>query len=126
MRKPASVTSFRPALIWELGGRFKRTRSRAIRFTCYNPQTMFPPASIGHSGRREAFLVAAEVTRRTAGANMSPPRYLGGYGFCFHGARAELNRRSQVCEILTDTGTRAAGNGLVEHQGIAPCTSAWK
>ncbi len=38
--------------------------------------------------------------------------------------KAELNRRSQACEVLTGTGVRVAR--MVEHQGIAPCNPAWK
>jgi hypothetical protein len=38
--------------------------------------------------------------------------------------KAELNRRSQACEVLTGTGVRIAR--MVEHQGIAPCNPAWK
>jgi hypothetical protein len=39
-------------------------------------------------------------------------------------AKAELNRRSQACEVLTGTGVRIAR--MVEHQGIAPCIPVWK
>jgi len=38
--------------------------------------------------------------------------------------KAELNRRSQACEILTGTGVRVAR--MVEYQGIAPRNPAWK
>jgi hypothetical protein len=38
----------------------------------------------------------------------------------------ELNHRSQACEVLTGTGIRVAKNKMVEHEGIAPSTSAWK
>jgi hypothetical protein len=38
--------------------------------------------------------------------------------------KAELNRRSQVCETLAGTGVRIAR--VVEHQGIAPCIPVWK
>ena len=38
--------------------------------------------------------------------------------------KAELNRRSQTCEVLAGTGVRVAR--MVEHQGIAPCNPAWK
>jgi hypothetical protein len=38
--------------------------------------------------------------------------------------KAELNRRGQVCEVLTGTGVRVAR--MVEHQGSAPCNPAWK
>ena len=38
--------------------------------------------------------------------------------------KAELNRRSQACEVLTGTGVRVAR--MVEHQGIAPRNPAWK
>jgi hypothetical protein len=50
-------------------------------------------------------------------------------------AKAELNRRSQACEVLTGTGIRVAENeGLssealakgIERQGIAPCIPVWK
>ena len=40
-------------------------------------------------------------------------------------AMAELNRRSQACEVLTGTGIRVARK-LVEHEGIAPSTPVWK
>ena len=39
-------------------------------------------------------------------------------------AKAELNRRSQACEVLTGTCVRVAE--MVEHQGIAPCIPVWK
>ena len=39
-------------------------------------------------------------------------------------AKAELNHRSQACEVLTGTGVRVAK--LVEHQGSAPCIPVWK
>jgi hypothetical protein len=44
--------------------------------------------------------------------------------------KAELNRRSQACDVLTGTGIRVAemacraeagGRRGIEHQGIAPC-----
>jgi hypothetical protein len=38
--------------------------------------------------------------------------------------KAELNRRSQACEVLTGTGVRVAE--MVGHQGIAPCIPVWK
>ena len=38
--------------------------------------------------------------------------------------KAELNRRSQACKVLTGTGVRVAE--MVEHQGIAPCIPVWK
>jgi hypothetical protein len=38
--------------------------------------------------------------------------------------KAELNRRSQACEVLAGTGIRVAR--MVEHQGIAPCIPVWK
>jgi hypothetical protein len=39
-------------------------------------------------------------------------------------AKAELNRRSQACDVLAGTGVRVAE--MVEHQGIAPCIPVWK
>ena len=39
-------------------------------------------------------------------------------------AKAELNHRSQACEVLTGTGVRVAK--MVEHQGSAPCIPVWK
>ena len=42
-------------------------------------------------------------------------------------AMAELNRRSQACEVLAGTGIRVAKKAkLVEHEGIAPSTPVWK
>jgi hypothetical protein len=38
--------------------------------------------------------------------------------------KAELNRRSQVCETLAGTGVRVAE--MVGHQGIAPSFPVWK
>jgi hypothetical protein len=38
--------------------------------------------------------------------------------------KAELNRRSQACDVLAGTGVRVAE--MVEHQGIAPCIPVWK
>ena len=38
--------------------------------------------------------------------------------------KAELNRRSQACEVLAGTGVRVAR--MVEHRGIAPRNPAWK
>jgi hypothetical protein len=38
--------------------------------------------------------------------------------------KAELNRRSQACEVLAGTGIRVAE--LVGHEGIAPSISVWK
>ncbi len=39
-------------------------------------------------------------------------------------AKAELNHRSQACEVLTGTGVRVAK--MVGHQGSAPCIPVWK
>ena len=39
--------------------------------------------------------------------------------------KAELNRRSQACEVLTDTGISRRVK-MVEHLGIAPSIPAWK
>ena len=50
-------------------------------------------------------------------------------------AKAELNHRSQACEVLTGTGIHVARNGLaavaarrrwLDHQGSAPCIPVWK
>jgi hypothetical protein len=42
-------------------------------------------------------------------------------------AKAELNRRSQACEVLAGTGVRVARKEkLVEHEGSAPSTPVWK
>jgi hypothetical protein len=42
-------------------------------------------------------------------------------------AKAELNRRSQACEVLAGTGIRVAKElEMVEHEGIAPSTPVWK
>jgi hypothetical protein len=38
--------------------------------------------------------------------------------------KAELNRRSQVCDALAGTGIRVAE--MAEHRGIAPRNPAWK
>ena len=38
--------------------------------------------------------------------------------------KAELNRRSQACDVLAGTGIRIAE--MVGHQGIAPCIPVWK
>ena len=41
-------------------------------------------------------------------------------------AKAELNRRSQVCEVLTGTGVRVAKDWTGSMQGSAPCIPVWK
>jgi hypothetical protein len=38
--------------------------------------------------------------------------------------KAELNRRSQACEVLTGTGVRVAR--MDGHEGSAPSTPVWK
>ena len=39
-------------------------------------------------------------------------------------AKAELNRRSQACEVLAGTGSHR--EKMDEHQGSAPCIPVWK
>jgi hypothetical protein len=40
-------------------------------------------------------------------------------------AKAEVNRRGEVCEVLAGTGISRRVK-MDEHQGIAPCIPVWK
>ena len=91
-----------------------------------NAALLHPQSSIRHPRRKlvGCLVIAPSSRRLRAGTSLSKVATRKVAIRKDRDTKAELNRRSQICKVLTGTGVRVAK--MDGHEGSAPSTPVWK